>query len=296
MAVGESPAVARRRLRLALRRTREASGLTQRQVAETLDWSLSKVNRIEAGDVAISSTDLQALLQLFGVTDPDRVEELTDEGRAARRRGWWDRPEYREQLTPAMIQSIQFETDATTIRSYQPTLIPGVLQTPAYASAIIDLGADELSETVRATRLEVRLRRRDHLLSRPDPPDYLLILDESALLREVGGPRVMSEQLYDLLGLTQAGQVMVRVMPIAHATFVLIGLFVIYANDDEDVAMYRESKLEDEVVYATEVIHSHRQLFERVWDQSLSSDASAHMIEARAAMLRSTADQLGPDG
>lgn len=70
---GESPAAARRRLRLALRRARETAGLTQGKVAEALDWSVSKVNRIEKGDVTVSTTDLRALLELYGVVDRERA-------------------------------------------------------------------------------------------------------------------------------------------------------------------------------------------------------------------------------
>jgi transcriptional regulator with XRE-family HTH domain len=296
MAVGESPAVARHRLRLALRRAREAKGLTQRQVAESLDWSLSKVNRIESGEVNVTGTDLQALLRLFDVTDSGRIEALTEAGRAARRRGWWDQPQYREHLTPAMIQSIQFETEATTIRSFQPILIPGVLQTREYAAAVLDAGRDMLPPADLTTRLDVRMLRRDQLFRRPEPPSYLLVLDESALLRDVGGPQVMSTQLYDLLEMARTGAVVVRVLPLSYKTVHMVGLFVIYASDEEDVALYVESGLDDEVLYAPDRIRQHRQFFEQAWHGSLSIGASIHLIEARAAALRSAADRIGPDG
>lgn len=297
MTTGESPAAARRRVRLAIRRAREAKRLTQRQVAKALEWSLSKVNRIEAGEVTVSGTDLQAMLRLYDVTDPERVQTLVAEARVARRRGWWDQPEFREHLTPAMVQSIQFETEATAISSYQPTVIPGVLQTRAYATAVISVwrGGD-LADDDRASRLEVRTIRRDRMFGRPDPPDYLLVLDESVLLREVGGPQVMADQLYDLLGMIGNGNVTVRVVPLAHAALYAVGLFVIYANDDEDVALYRESSFADEVLYSSETIARHRDLFEQLWDQALTPDASNRLIEARAAALRSSVDRLGPDG
>lgn len=295
MGVGESPAAARRRLRLALRRAREAKGLTQRQVAEALDWSLSKVNRIESGEVSVTSTDLQAMLQLFEVTDLDRVAELTAIGRAARRRGWWDQPEYRAHLTPAMIQSFQFENEATEIRSYQPTLIPGILQTREYASAIFNAWSNELTEEDLKTRLEVRLQRRGHLFNRADPPRYLLVLDESVLLRPVGGPRVMSDQLYDLLNVIRNGHISVRVLPLVNAVIYPIGLFMIYTSDDEDLALYVEGSLHDEVIYDADQIRQHRQIFERTWYQSLPADASVNLIEACAATLRSSADRTTPD-
>jgi transcriptional regulator with XRE-family HTH domain len=290
MTVGESPAAARRRLRLALRAAREAKRLTQRQVATSLDWSLSKVNRIEAGEVTVSSTDLQALLRLLDITDDTRVEQLTAEARASRRRGWWDQPEYREHLTAATIQELQYETEATAIRSFQPTFLPGPLQTPAYAAAIVGLWSDELSEADRATRAEVRGRRREQLFGRPEPPDYLLILDESVLLREVGGPQVVAEQFADLLSLVHAQRLAVRILPLAHAAAYAIGGFTIYSSDDEDVALYRESHLADEMVYAPDTVRRHRRIFDQMWEHCLTVEASIRRIEARAATLRSVLD------
>src|SRR5690606_7035148 len=186
MAVGETPAVARHRLRLALRAAREEQGLTQRQVAKALDWSMAKVNRIEAGEVSISVTDLQALLRLPKVTTRETIAELTEPPRAARRRGWWDEAKFREHLTLPHLQSIQFQMVASDIRSFLPTLIPGPLQTRRYASAIVSALIDALSDVKQQVVLEARMRQRDQLLNREDPPTYLVILDESVLLREVG--------------------------------------------------------------------------------------------------------------
>lgn len=296
MAVGETPAVARHRLRLALRAAREAKGLTQRQVAKALDWSMAKVNRIEAGEVNVSVTDLQALLRLFEVADPDVIAELTEHARTARQRGWWDEPEYREHLTPAHLQSIQFQMVATDIRSFLPTLIPGPLQTHRYASAIVGALRDTLSEQDQQVVLDARMRQRHQLLNREDPPTYLVILDESVLLREVGGPGVMSEQLYDLLGNVRAGRVTVRIIPLTNATVAAAyGLFTIFTSEDED-ALYLETHRGDEIVYAPEILQRHRRLFDRFWHQALTPEVSAHLIEARAATMRVAADRRESGG
>jgi transcriptional regulator with XRE-family HTH domain len=296
MAVGESPAVARYRLRVVLREARESKGLTQRQVAEALDWSLSKVNRIEGGEVTVSTTDLRALLQLYEIADAARVRDLLEHARTARRRAWWDQPEFREHLTPAMIASYQFEEQAAEIRSFRPTIIPGLLQTRAYATAILDFWSGDLSEADIATRLEVRMQRRGRIFSRDSAPKYLLILDESVLLREVGGPRVMSEQLYELLDHIRTGNIRVRVAPLVHPTIFLIAMFDVYTNDGEDVALYRERSWDDEIVYSPDTIRLHRELFERIWHECLSNEASAHLVEARAATLRTAAELARPDG
>jgi hypothetical protein len=176
-------------------------------------------------------------------------------------------------------------------------LIPGTLQTPAYAAAIMGLTLWTLSEEGRENRREARLRRRKALLSRADPPDYLLILDESVLRREVGGPHVMLEQLLDTLELVRAGRVIVRISPLTGAAvYAAFGLFTIYTGEEDDVALlYRESYEVDQVEYSPEIIGLHRQFFDQIWEQSLSTEASNHMIEARVAKLRLKIDRLPID-
>jgi transcriptional regulator with XRE-family HTH domain len=292
MAVGGSPAVARYRLRVALREARESKGLTQRQVAESLDWSLSKVARIELGEVSVSTTDVRALLELLDITEPARTQELLEEARAARKRSWWERPEYREHLTPAMIETFQFEAEATEIRSFQPTLLPGVMQTRDYASAIVGLWHDYLSDADRVVRVDVRRRRHEQLFSRPDPPLYMLALDESVLMRTIGGPQVMSDQLYELLRIANNGWVMVRVAPLDHTTgYAALGLFTVYTIEENNVLLYREGLEADETIYSPDSVSRHRKRFDQIWEQSMTTEASIRLIEARAATLRAEADR-----
>jgi transcriptional regulator with XRE-family HTH domain len=273
-------------------------GLTQGQVAEALDWSLSKVNRIEAGDVTVSSTDLRALLGLFGITDDARVHQLLEEAKASRRRGWWDEPKYREHLTQATMQMLQFETEASAIRAYNPTLLPGVVQTPKYSATVFDLLAEELPESDRPARLEARLRRREQVFDQPDPPQYFLILDESVLLRDIGGSEVMAEQLHELLTFARRPNVMMRILSLVDgAKMAMAGSFVIFdVGDEENAVLYRETALGDEIYHSWEKVKRLRDLFEQMWEQALSEDASARVIEARAAVLLSSLDMRRPSG
>jgi transcriptional regulator with XRE-family HTH domain len=291
--VSESPAVARRRLRLALRRAREASGLTQGQVAESLEWSLSKVNRIENGDVTVSSTDLRALLGLLGVTDTDTVERMTQDARVSRQRGWWDQPQYREHQTAATLQLLQFESEATAIRSFQPTVIPGLLQTRAYAETILNYWVQLPAET-REARLEMRMQRRAHVIERPDPPKYLVVLDESALLRAFGGAKTMAEQLEDLVSFVNHPSVVIRVVPLAgdDGLTTMIDAFTVFdLGDEENAVLYRETGITDEITHTSDTVRHYRRNFEQVWDVALSEEASARRIKARVAALLSSLDQ-----
>ncbi|SDY51537.1 Helix-turn-helix domain-containing protein [Micromonospora pattaloongensis] len=284
---GELPAVARRRVRLALRDAREARGLTRGQVAEALDWSVSKITRIEKGDVTVSTTDLRALLELCGVTDGDRVRRLLADARASRRRGWWDEPGYREHLTPALRQMLQFESEASLIRHFHPTLIAGPLQTRAYAEFIMNFWSSEMPAADRAARLEARLRRGVEVFDQTDPPRYLYVFDESVLWRVVGGPRVMAEQLRHLLDLTARPDIVVRVVPLADAAITgMLGPFTIFdLGDEENAVLYRESLFLDEILHSGAAIERHRGYFDQMWQAALGEEASARLIGARLAAL-----------
>src|ERR1700758_1462312 len=112
-----SPAVQRRRLRAELRRARLDAGLTQEQVASAMDWSLSKLIRIENGSVGISTNDLKAILQHYKITDEHRTAELIALSRAARERSWWS--SYGGSMSKRLIQLIEYENAAYITRNFQ---------------------------------------------------------------------------------------------------------------------------------------------------------------------------------
>jgi transcriptional regulator with XRE-family HTH domain len=135
MASGLDPMVQRRRLRVELRKAREAAGLSQKEVAPEMDWSLSKLIRIETGAVSISINDLRMLLQLYRVSDLERTNGLIAMARAAREPAWWF--PYREGLSPEFTNMLSYESAASIIRNFQPMLVPGLLQTGEYARATL---------------------------------------------------------------------------------------------------------------------------------------------------------------
>jgi transcriptional regulator with XRE-family HTH domain len=294
MTTSESPAVARRRVRLALRRARERKGFTQGHVAEVLDWSLSKVNRIESGEVTVSTTDLRAMLALYGVSERARVDQLLDEAKASRRRGWWAEARYREHLTDATLQLLQLESEASTIRAFYPILVPGIFQTPDYARAVLeDPSQADLSPEDVAVRFEVRMRRREQVFGHGDPPEFYILLDESVLSREIGGPAVSGQQFNELLAIAGFPRVSVRVVPFAKAaTVVQMGQFTILElGDESDAVLYRERYLQDEIVHATQKVRRHREIFEELWERSFDEQATSRLIAARAADLLSEVDR-----
>src|ERR1700760_3614425 len=123
----ESPMAARRRVRLALREAREAAHLTQQQVAEEMEWSLSKVIRIENGEVSIAPNDLLPLLEYFGIDDQTHVDAMLESAKAARLRtrdAWYAKPKYRMHVTEPTRRLLDYETQATEVRFYSVYFMP----------------------------------------------------------------------------------------------------------------------------------------------------------------------------
>jgi transcriptional regulator with XRE-family HTH domain len=284
MAADVSPLAARRRVRQALREAREAKGLTQGQIAEAMEWSLSKVMRIEGGEVTIAPNDLRPLLAYLDLTDQSRVEALLEDSRLSRRRRptWWEEPSIRDHLTPAMRKLIGFEADAAAVRYYYGMIIPGRLQTRAYAQAILDYYRTELNDEGVRLRVDARMRRREELLAQDPRPDILLLLDESVLYRQLGDDSLVAEQLLDLLGLIEMNRVVVRVVPFnVKAPPPLFGSFEILDLGGGDAVMYRESSVSDEIVEDSAKIRSHRKVFEQLWNAAYSEAESARLLQER---------------
>ncbi|MER5730804.1 helix-turn-helix transcriptional regulator [Streptomyces sp. NPDC002138] len=208
MGVDINPTVSRRRLGSELRRLRQASGMTTQQVAERSLISQPKISLLENGRRLIKPRDVRDLCGLYGVQDPQLVDDLMRLSRESGRQGWWN--DYGDIPYGAYIG---LEAEAATIRTYESLMIPGLLQTPAYARAVIAGTIPRLTADQAATRLEVRMRRQ-HRLSAPVRPLRLwAVLDESALRRVVGSPDVMREQLEHLTHLGAQPHITVQVLP-----------------------------------------------------------------------------------
>jgi transcriptional regulator with XRE-family HTH domain len=290
---GEPPAVARQRVRRALREARQAIGLSQGEVAKRLGWSLSKMQRIEGGEVGVSITDLRALLDVYGITDVDEVARLIADAQTSRRQRWVTSREYREHLPPALRQLMQFETEATAIRAYQPVLIPGVLQTPAVAETVLNWNSNAISEDDRRVRFEVRMQRRRQTVENSAGPEYLLILDESVIKRHIGGALVMAEQLEALAEAARRPNICVRLVPFEQSALAgLADAFQILnlSENDDDGVVYRESYDDDRILHDPAEVLYFRKVFEEILAVSLTEAATQRAIVAEAMKLRSSLD------
>ena len=217
MADSVDPTVQRLALRLQLRQLRIDADLTQKDVAKQLEWSPSKILRIESGENGVSATDLQALLRVYKITDPRRTEELAKLAREGRRAstGVYD------DVLSKEIQLLQrYEKSASIIRQFEPIVVPGLLQTREYAETMLRLYASpDDSERVIQRRIDARLERQE-LLERDDPPEMFFILDEAVVRRRIGyeapgdtGRSVMRQQIDYLKKINENPRVSIQIMP-----------------------------------------------------------------------------------
>ena len=168
------------------KRARQHSGLTQEQAANQLYWSESKIIRIENGASGVSVTDVKALLDLYGVTDPGQVNLLVKLAQAARKRS--PLGAYRDVAPQSLLQLIEYESVASAIRQFETVFIPGILQTADYARAVIENYYDDEQPNLGRLRALVELRlRRNALFDSDDAPSFHFMLDEAVARRLVGG-------------------------------------------------------------------------------------------------------------
>jgi transcriptional regulator with XRE-family HTH domain len=222
--VAGSPTVRRWELGTRLRELRHGAGLTVEQVADKLLCSPAKVSRIETGHRGASLRDVRDLCNLYRVNDETR-ERLMALARDARQPAWWQKYDVQD----ALAKYIGLEAEATVIRCFEVSLVPGLLQTSAYATTVFQdslfaFGPEEVQK-----RLDVRMARQA-LLTREDPPTLHFVLDESVLRRSVGGVEVMRHQLTRVLEAARLPHLTVQVIPFAAGLYAgMVGSFTIFA-------------------------------------------------------------------
>ncbi|GAA2511482.1 helix-turn-helix domain-containing protein [Streptomyces sp. NPDC059506] len=208
MAANVNPTVRRRRLGSELRKLREAKGMTAEEVATRLLVSQSKISRLENGRRSISQRDVRDLCQVYEVQDERVVESLMTMAKESRQRGWW----HAFGDIPYSVY-IGLEAEAASVRNYESLIIPGLLQTRAYAEAAISGGQPEATPAEVEKRTEVRLKRQVRISDAESPLRFWAVIDESALRRVVGNRAIMREQLDHLAELSTWPHVTVQVLP-----------------------------------------------------------------------------------
>jgi transcriptional regulator with XRE-family HTH domain len=290
MHAAEVSSTQRRRLRSVLRQLRSDAGMTQEHVANEMDWSLSKVIRIETGAVSVSVNDVRALLNLYSVMDKTRVAEIIELARVARLRPWWYA--YRDHYSQAFQSYLDLEAGAKLLKFWQPSIVPGLLQTEAYARAAV--AATASSEEDAAGRvdmdIEVRQHRQRAIFDQPNPPQITVVLEEPVLLRMVGGAGIMRDQIRRLQEIRELPHVTLRVLPLSVGVVTgMFGQFIILEFEDEDdpPVVYVEGAAGVSLVRAEHRISDpYERMFDRLFGAALDENGTDDF-------LRSIAQRLG---
>ncbi len=206
------PTVRRLQLGARLRSLRLAAGFTRDRAGYEIRGSESKISRMELGRVAFKERDVTDLLTLYGVTDPGEHERLLALAREANSPGWWH--SYGDVLTTWFQNYLDLEQAAELIRTYEIQFVPGLLQTDAYARAVIMLGHGTASPDEIDRRADLRMARK-RLLRQEHSPRLWAVIDEAVLRRPIGGEAVLREQIEYLLEASTHRNVRLQVIPFA---------------------------------------------------------------------------------
>ncbi|MGY0017836.1 helix-turn-helix domain-containing protein [Streptomyces sp. cg35] len=276
MASNVNPTVRRRRLGQELRRLRELKGMTAEEVAERLLVSQSKISRLENGRRSISQRDVRDLCGVYEVEDHRIVDSLMQMAKDSRQQGWW----HSFGDIPYSVY-IGLETDAASLRVYDPQVVPGLLQTRGYAEALINGALPETTPQDIEKRVQVRMRRQERIQAPDNPLRLWTVLDEAALRRGVGGRNVMREQLEHLVEQSQLPHVTVQVIPFemgAHPG--LNGQYAILEFPDaaDSSVVYIEGVTSDLYLEKANDVQKYSVMYEHLRAQALNVEQSRQFI------------------
>ncbi|RAY11771.1 transcriptional regulator [Actinomadura craniellae] len=275
---GRSPVLGARRLALELTKRREAAGLSREEVTRRLEWAGSTLFRIETGRTKPQPRSVRELLDLYNVTGAEK-EGLLQLARDARKAGWWH--SFRDVLPDPYQVFIGLEEGAVAVRTFEPLMVPGLLQTPDYARAMIRGGPQELDPDEIERRVEVRTARQE-LLNRPDRPRLWAVLDEAVLHRQVGGAAVMKHQLAHLIEMAEQGRTTIQVVPFAAGAHAgTTGPFVMldFAEPTDPTVVYLESLPDGVYLEGASDIARFMIAFDRLLAAALHPDQSVTLIQ-----------------
>jgi transcriptional regulator with XRE-family HTH domain len=192
-----------------LKDLREYAGVSLEDAARALRVTPLTVRRMEKAEVGLKIPYVEKLLRTYGAGHQE-TEEFVDLAERAARPGWWHR--YRDVLPGWFTAYVSLETAARTLRTYEPHYVTGLLQTRAYAGAVLRAGFPHDSEADLERRVDLRLSRRD-LLDRPDAPTLWCVMEEAVLHRVIGGPDVMRDQIDRLIEAAELPTVTIDIVP-----------------------------------------------------------------------------------
>ncbi|MFE9558010.1 helix-turn-helix domain-containing protein [Streptomyces sp. NPDC006692] len=276
MASNVNPTVRRRRLGQELRRLRELKGMTAEEVAERLLVSQSKISRLENGRRSISQRDVRDLCGVYEVDDHRIVDSLMQMAKDSRQQGWW----HAFGDIPYSVY-IGLETDAASLRVYDPQVVPGLLQTREYAESLIAGALPETAPTDVEKRVSVRVRRQERVRAQDNPLRLWVVIDEAALRRVIGDRQLMIEQLEHLIQQSQLPHVTVQVLPFSMGAHPGInGQYAIleFPDASDSSVVYIEGVTSDLYLEKANDVQKYSVMYEHLRAQALNVDQTREFI------------------
>jgi transcriptional regulator with XRE-family HTH domain len=192
---------------------REKAGLSYEQAGQALDVTHATIRRMEKAEVGLKLPYVEKLLTTYGITAPEEIGGFLALAREANRPGWWH--SFRDVLPDWFSAFVSLEGEAAVIRAYEPHYVPGLLQTPDYAGAVLRAGQPHATAEEIERLVAVRIERQGLLTRAEGAPLLWVVMDETVLRRPIGGRTVMREQLGALIEATELPNVQLQVIPFA---------------------------------------------------------------------------------
>jgi transcriptional regulator with XRE-family HTH domain len=275
----QSPTVWRRWLAFELRRLRDETGLAQKDAGKACGWSGARLSYIENAQQNVTEKDLRKLLPLYGVPKPD-WDRFLHAARRSREKGFWERYDDRD-LPEGLSEYVGLEQGAASIRYVEPAVVPGLLQTPDYATALLRSDVIPRTDHQIARAVDMRMTRQLAVTRGDDPVDLSVVIDEGVLHRPGGGPKAMAAQLIHLIALAERPNVTIRIVPYASGVNVcMVGAvrLMSFAWDSVPDIVYLE--LRDRLVAIDDVPAAdyHRLAFDHLSKTALDAGSSLAML------------------
>jgi hypothetical protein len=238
------PTAARMLVGAQLRRLRRAKGISRVDAGRSIRSSHSKISRLELGRTGFKLRDVADLLTLYGVEDEAERRLVLTMAEQANAPGWWQT--YGDVVPGWLAACLGLEQAASVIRTYEVQYVPCLLQTEAYARALLRLSHLDDPPATLDRRVALRLHRQQQVLHRPDPPHLWGVLDEAALRRPVGGRTTMRAQLDHLIEAARLPHVNLQVLPFSSGGHPALGGAI-------TILRFPEGELSD-VVYLEQLV------------------------------------------
>lgn len=283
------PTVRSRELGLALLRAIGTAGLNQSDLAGLLAWSPSKVSRLVSGKRCASPEDVSAVLAVGGIVGPKRLE-LLEMARHATERGWWQ--DFGDRL-PVELQTLSdHEDSALTITNFENTVVPGLLQTPEYARALIS-ATPSTPESEVDDRVEARCHRQ-RILDRQFPARFSFFFDEYAIRRVGPGGKIMSDQVHHLLRISVRPFIEIRVIPESMGFHAGHKPFQLMEFTEIKPVVHVENETSVLFLERDDTIAAYRQRLTELGNVALDEDRSRSWLAALASQLGKEDDAHRP--